>query len=168
VTTILPERAVLRNAGISTTSDPSVAVPSDGNAFTVTGLQVRVLDENSVNYGSLLVGHRGSSSFTIESKSTVNGNSSVDDIGANAAPNARADLLMVGNADRSVTLYWQLPNNDYPNTPDNWQAYNGTGQFASALPAFGADVYVGVVTYAYGSSGVPFVGSADAFTVTPE
>ncbi len=49
---------------------------------------------------------------------------------------------------------------------DNWQPYNGTGQLPGTLPAWDSNkVYVGLITYAYGNAGIPFMGVADSLSV---
>ena len=113
----------------------------------------------------MVVGHRGNTYFTIEGKNTVDGDSSVNDIGANTVPDGRADIRVVGNQDRTITIYWQTPNLDFNNTADDWQLYNETGNLPGTAPEFDTNVYVGLITYAYGTNGVPFVGTCDAIQI---
>ena len=47
-------------------------------------------------------------------------------------------------------------------SPDNWIPYRGTGELPGATPAYGAEVYVGLITYAGWTNGLPFVGTCDA------
>jgi hypothetical protein len=46
---------------------------------------------------------------------------------------------------------------------DDWKPYKGTGKLSGPAPKFGQEVYVGLITYAVGETGVPFVGTCDAF-----
>jgi len=112
------------------------------------------------------VGHRGSTGFTIEGKNTLNGNSAVNDIGANMAPDGRADIRIVGNEDRSLTVYWQLPNLNNQTVEDNWSLYGRDGgRLPGNAPTYSQKVYIGLITYAFGSKGLPFVGTCDAVEI---
>jgi hypothetical protein len=111
-----------------------------------------------------VVGQRGSTQNTIEGKMTQNGSSSQNDLGPNLLPEGRADIRIDGNADGTLTVYWQSPNLSLDNS-DNWILYNGTGQLPGQQPIWGQSVYVGLITYAYEQAGVPFLGVADSFEV---
>ena len=115
------------------------------------------------NSSHVVVGHRGGTSFTVEGKNTLNGSSSVNDAGSNAVPEGRADIRIVGNVNETLTVYWQRPN--LTNQPDSWQLYLGTGVLPGTAPTYGATVYVGLITYAQGTSNIPFVGTCDSFEV---
>jgi len=160
-----PFEFIARNIGIGTQTDPQIAPTSAGSPFIFAGVQVHVIDLNSRNSSHIVVGHRGGTGFTIEGKNTVNGSSSVDDIGTGAASSGRADLRIVGNTDRTLTIYWQQPNQ----VSDNWQLYNGfnngNGLLPGTAPTYGAEVYVGLITYAQGTTGVPFVGTCDGIEI---
>jgi len=160
-----PFEFIARNIGIGTVGDSQIAPPSDNGPYIFSGVQVHVEDFNSINSSHVVVGHRGSASFTIEGKNTVDGNSSVNDIGKNSVPNGRADVRIVGNADNTITVYWQLPNSNYLTEQDSWTLYRDTGNLPGAAPDYGDSVYVGLITYAYGSNGVPFVGTCDAIQI---
>ncbi len=154
-----PFEYIARNIGIGTQTDSQSPPSSTGNPYIFAGIQVHVPDLESRNSSHLVVGHRGGSKyFTVEGKNTVNGSSSVNDEGANVAPNGRADLRIVGNADNTLTVSWQLPGT----TPDNWTLYRGTGNLPGTAPVYGNSVYIGLITYAQGSQGIPFVGTCDA------
>jgi hypothetical protein len=160
-----PFEFIARNIGIGTQADSQIAPSAISSPIIFAGVQVHVVDLNSRNSSHIVVGHRGGTGFTIEGKNTINGSSSVDDIGSNMAPLGRADIRVVGNADRSLTIYWQAPNQ----TPDNWQLYdgydNGNGRLPGTEPAYDAEVYVGLITYAQGTTGVPFVGTCDGIEI---
>ncbi len=158
---------VARNVGIGTISDSQVAPNQAGSTFMFAGIQVHSTDLAAADSAHVVVGHRGNTKFTIEGKNTVAGNSRVNDIGANTAPSGRADIRIVGNSDRTLTVYWQTPNLD-PSVGDNWQLYRGTGDLPGPTAAFGESVYIGLITYAYGASGVPFVGTADSIELVGE
>lgn len=160
-----PFEFIARNIGIGTIDDSQQAPTADNNPYNFAGVQVHVSDLNSLNSSHVVVGHRGPTGFTIEGKNTLNGSSSVDDIGANTVPDARADIRIVGNTDRTLTVYWQLPNLDFENTEDNWSLYNQTGNLPGTAPAYGESVYVGLITYSFELTGVPFVGTCDAIDI---
>ncbi len=160
-----PFEFIARNIGIGTQEDSQTA-PTDANdPYNFAGVQVHVTDLSSPNSSHVVVGHRGPTGFTIEGKNTLDGSSSVNDIGENTVPEARADIRIVGNEDRTLTVYWQIPNLDFESTNDNWTLYNGTGQLPGTAPDYGSDVYVGLITYAFGQTGVPFVGTCDAIDI---
>src|SRR5690606_24664780 len=127
-------------------------------------LQVHVPDLDATDSAHLVVGHRGSTAFTVEGKQTRKGWSEVTDEGANAAPQGRADLRLVGLPDRRLRAYWQLPNPQPGTFPDAWKPYAGDGRLPvpGREPRFPEWVYVGLITYAQGESGLPFVGTADS------
>ncbi len=101
--------------------------------------------------------------YSLEGKSTRDGVSVYNNGGANIAPDGRADLRVVGNQDRNLTVYWQLPNPDPEAQADDWTLYDGEGNLPGPAPTYGADVYVGLITYAAGQAGIPFVGTCDTF-----
>lgn len=160
-----PFEFVARNIGIGTIEDSQTAPVSDNNPFVFSGVQVHVEDFNSINSSHVVVGHRGNSAFTVEGKNTVDGGSNVNDIGANEVPEGRADIRIVGTEDRDLIVYWQRPNLDYETVEDTWNLYRGSGNLPGSTPVYGQNVYVGLITYAYGSNGLPFVGTCDAVTI---
>ena len=156
---------VARNIGIGSLSDSQVAPNPAGSTFMFAGVQVHSTDLAAAESAHVVVGHRGNTKFTIEGKNTVAGSSRVNDVGANTAPAGRADIRIVGNSDRSLTVYWQTPS---PGAPDDWQLYRGTGDLPGPTSDFGPSVYIGLITYAYGSGSVPFVGTADGVELAGE
>ncbi len=154
-----PFEFIARNIGIGTLDDSQVAPAHSGEPYNFAGVQVHVLDLNDPNSAHVVVGHRGATGFTIEGKNTLNGSSSVNDIGANTVPAGRADIRIVGNEDQTITVYWQLPKSD--EQADDWTLYNDSGNLPGTAPTFGEEVYVGLITYAFYTTGVPFVGTCD-------
>ena len=159
-----PFEFIARNIGIGTQAD-SQAPRRENGSVIFAGVQVHVLDLNSRNSSHIVVGHRGGTQFTIEGKNTVDGVSSVDDMGADIAPDGRADIRVVGHSDKTISIYWQLPNQ----VNDNWQLYNGydsgNGRLPGVAPIYDADVYVGLITYAQNTADIPFVGTCDAIEI---
>jgi len=162
-----PFEFIARNIGIGTLEDSQSPPIASNSPFSFAGVQVHVTDFNSINSSHVFVGHRGNTGFTIEGKNTLNGNSAVNDIGANTAPAGRADIRIIGNSDRTLTVSWQIPNLDYENTADNWTLYRNTGNLPGTAPEYGESVYIGLITYVYGNKGVPFVGTCDAIQINP-
>ncbi len=163
-----PFEYIARNIGIGTIADSQSPPPASGSPYIFAGIQVHVLDLDSRNSAHFVVGHRGSTYFTAEGKNTVNGSSSVNDDGPNILPEGRADLRVVGQADRTLKWYWQRPNPNPGVQADSWNAYRGTGNFPGNQASFGSDVYVGLITYAYNEAGIPFVGTADSVELVGE
>ena len=162
-----PFEFIARNIGIGTLADSQTAPSPDDFAnpsklFMFAGIQVHVLDLDQPDSAHFVVGHRGSTSYTVEGKNTVNGVSKVNDAGQGILPTGRGDLRVVGNADRSLTWYWQSPNPNASASTDDWILYRGNGRFRGSQANFGADVYVGLITYAFNESSVPFVGTSDS------
>jgi len=155
-----PFDVAVRNIGIGRLTNSQLAPSAAGNPYVFAGVQVHVNDLDNTNSSHVVVGHRGGTHFTIEGKNTRNGSSSVNDAGANVAPDGRADIRIVGNSDRTITVYWQTPNTG--NGPDSWMLYSGTGDLPGTAPTYGQTVYIGLITYAFELNGLPFVGSADA------
>ena len=160
-----PFEVIARNIGIEDIHNPGQVPASSNNTYIFAGVQIHVVDSEIPTSSHVVVGHRGSHSSTVEGKNTVNGSSSVDDAGANILPNARADLRIVGNADRTLTVYWQVPNTSGNTANDHWELYRGNGTLLGNAPNFGPSVYAGIITYAYFDAGVPFRGAADSFEI---
>lgn len=155
-----PFDIVVRNIGIGTLADSQTPPSGAGNPYIFAGVQVHVPDLDDRTSSHVVVGHRGSTHFTIEGKNTVDGDSTVDDDGADIAPAGRADIRVVGSADRTLTVSWQTPR--AAGQADDWTPYRGTGRLPGLAPGYPGAVYVGLITYAFGSQGLPFVGTADA------
>ncbi|MEO9484637.1 MAG: hypothetical protein ABJG47_14360 [Ekhidna sp.] len=160
-----PFEFIARNIGIGTTGNSQEAPAHSNDPYNFAGVQVHALDLSSPNSAHVVVGHRGPTGFTIEGKNTLNGSSSVNDIGANTVPSGRADIRIVGNDDQTITVYWQIPNLDLDNQADSWTLYNGTGDLPGTAPTFESEVYVGLITYAFFTTGVPFVGTCDQIEI---
>ena len=157
-----PFEIVVRNIGIGTQANSQVAPAPERDPYLFAGVQVHVTALESRNSSHVVVGHRGGAHFTVEGKNTVDGDSRVNDVGFGAVPDGRADLRIVGNADRTLSVYWQTPNLTPETTSDDWRAYGADGRLPGPAPDYGETVYVGLITYAFGSAGVPFVGTCDA------
>lgn len=162
---VFPFEFIARNIGIGSLEDSQLAPAPNNAPYIFAGVQVHVEDLNAMNSSHVVVGHRGSTGYTIEGKNTLNGDSSVNDIGENTVPQGRADIRITGNLDRTLSVSWQLPNINYQNDPDNWTLYRANGDLPGTAPVYGNSVYVGLITYAYGSTGVPFVGTCDAIQI---
>ena len=157
-----PFEFIARNIGIGTQENSQTAPAHQGNEYIFSGVQVHALDLSQPNSSHVVVGHRGGTGFTIEGKNTLNGSSSVNDAGANIVPDGKADIRIVGETDNTITVYWQLPDQQQ----DNWTLYNDTGQLPGTAPTYSDSVYVGLITYAFELNGVPFVGTCDGIEVT--
>ena len=166
-----PFRVIARNLGIAPMNQPDTAHQPIGTAYNFAGIQVHQQDLNGLNSAHVVVGQRGGTVNTIEGKMTLNGTSSVTDIGDSALPDGRADLMIVGQSDGSLLVYWQQPNLTGNPINDSWIAYddyltNPPGVLPGDLPDWGVgNIYVGIITYAQGTNGVPFMGVLDSFEV---
>ncbi|PXX27362.1 hypothetical protein [Arenibacter sp. ARW7G5Y1] len=160
-----PFEFIARNIGIGTLNDSQISPTPNNGPYVFCGVQVHHKDFNSINSSHVVVGHRGSTGYTIEGKNTVEGVSNVNDIGSNTVPQGRGDIRIVGNKDKTLTVYWQTPNLAYTDTDDNWKLYKDTGDLPGISPNFGSEVYIGLITYAFGQNGVPFVGTCDAIQI---
>jgi len=160
-----PFEFIARNIGIGTMADTQTAPAPENTPFVFCGVQVHVVDFNSINSSHVVVGHRGGTAFTVEGKNTLNGSSNVNDVGSNTVPDGRADIRIVGTEDHTLVVYWQTPNMAYATTADNWNLYRDSGNLPGTAPSYDADVYIGLITYAYGNDGVPFVGTCDAIQI---
>lgn len=164
--TSFPFEAVVRNVGIGQVGNTQSAPPAVGYPYLLAGVMIHAANFGQHNSALVAVGHRGGTPFTVEGKNTRNGVSNVTTLGSNRVPLGRADLRVVGNADHTLTVYWQQPNPSPGTQPDNWEPYDGTGALPGTAPVFGAQVYVGLITFASGDEGLPFVGTADRFYIT--
>lgn len=163
-----PFEYVARNIGIGTVADSQQAPAPDGpDSFVFAGVQVHDLRPDERNSSHVVIGHRGGTTFTIEAKNTCDGESFVDDDGPGVLPAGRGDIRLVGNADRTITVSYQPPNPAPGTTPDEWILYRGTGDLPGTAPEYGAVVYIGIITYAQGDAGLPFVGTVDAIEGAP-
>jgi len=165
--TRFPFEFIARNIGIGSVSNSQTPHAFTSSAYNFSGVQVHVQNLDSANSSHVVVGHRGTeASFTIEGKNTVNGTSRVNDIGTNTVPNTRADIRIVGDTNGDITVYWQLPNFDVNSTEsDDWNLYGATGELPGEAPNYGSTgsrVYIGLITYAFGSRGIPFIGTCDS------
>jgi len=158
-----PFEVIARNIGIGTQADSQTAPIPNSSNYIFAGIQVHVQTLTARNSSHIVVGHRGGTSFTIEGKNTLNSNSRVSDAGKGIVPDGRADLRVVGDVSGRLTIYWQLPRT--ANQSDTWQLYRGDGVLPGTAPAYASTVYVGLITYAQGTSNVPFVGTADSFEI---
>jgi hypothetical protein len=163
----LPFEAVARNIGPAKMGDVNSKQNVDGIAYIFAGLQVHHADLENRNSAHLVVGQRGYLQDTIEGKMTRDGRSGVNDIGAGNLPDGRADIRIVGDAQGILTAYWQTPNKTGDTFNDAWILYNSTGRLPGQQPVWDGDsVYVGLITYAAGNGGVPFMGVSDGLEIT--
>ena len=158
---------VARNIGIGSLSNSQVAPNPPQSTFMFAGIQVHSTELAAADSAHVVVGHRGNTRFTIDGKNAVAGRSRVNDNGSGTAPNGRADIRIVGNNERSLTIFWQPPDLGSGAT-DNWQLYGGTGRLPGPTAAFGPSVYIGLIAYAFGTLREPFVGTADGVELIGE
>jgi len=165
-----PFRVIARNLGVAPMNNPTAMHQPTGSAYNFVGLQVHEQNLTGLNSAHVVVGQRGGITNTIEGKMTRNGRSIVTDLGRNILPSGRADIMVVGQTDGTLTVYWQRPNTSGDSQNDNWTAYqigntNPPGTLPGAQPVWGSGVYVGIITYAQGTNGVPFMGVMDSFEI---
>jgi len=167
-----PFEFIARNIGIGSLTNSQVAPSPDdfgssASVYAFAGIQIHALDLEQRDSAHFVVGHRGSTSYTVEGKNTVNGRSAVNDAGQGILPTGRADLRVVGHADRTLSWYWQQPNLNSATQADDWIAYRGNGNFPGRQANFENEVYIGLITYGYNRQSVGFVGTCDAIELVP-
>lgn len=164
VTVKYPATATLYNVGVGTLDNPEGVYSVSGQAYMFAGLQVHHVDFNNINSAHMVVGQRGNRGLVVEGKHTLNGDSEVDDTGPNSLPGGRADIRLELDAQGLITAYWKVAG------ATDWQLYNGTGNFPGPAPDLGdsGEVVIGIITYAQGSTGLPFVGVADRLVITSQ
>ncbi|NRB39393.1 MAG: hypothetical protein HRU20_13140 [Pseudomonadales bacterium] len=162
--TNFPFEYIARNIGIGMVSDSQTAPAAVDTPYMFAGVQIHVTDLNDTNSSHIVVGHRGGTAFTLEGKNTLNGVSAVNDLGPNIAPEGRLDIRVVGNADQTLSIYWQLPNLSIGSQADTWIPYKDTGRLPETAPNYASSVYVGLITYAWNTE-TDFVGTCDSVTL---
>lgn len=160
-----PFTVVVRNIGIHKPDDVKLTPEHSDSTYVFAGLQVHSLNLDERVSSHVVVGHRGSHFNTVEGKNTVNGYSWVTDVGVDKALNGRADILIQGLEDKTLRVFWQVPNPKPGELKDRWIAYNAHAKLPGDAPAYGDEVYVGLITYAQGENGLPFVGTADSLSI---
>ncbi len=160
-----PFTIIVRNIGIETLDNPEAMPTHHKDTYIFAGVQIHSLDLQSRTSSHVVVGHRGEQYNTVEGKNTFEGYSWVTDVGANKAANGKADILIQGLEDHSLKVFWQVPNPQVGVLKDRWLPYNAHGKLPGDQPKYDDQVYVGLITYAQGSSGLPFAGTADSFSV---
>lgn len=163
--TTFPFDITIRNIGIGVSAAATQTSPTIGGGddpYNFAGMQINNDPSSPTDlYQHFVVGFRGSTSFagsgrTIEGKTTVSGSSSVNDIGTNAIAGTRADLRIQGSASKVITFSWSEPG------AETWSTHTMPG----SAPSWSDTVAIGPVTYAFGTDGVPFVGTADSIENT--
>ena len=155
---------IARNIGIGTIENSQSAPTPVAYNYIFCGVQVHVKDLTSLNSSHVVIGHRGEQEFTIEGKNTIDGWSAVNDDGFRVLPQGRGDIRIEGLSNGTLVVSWQAPNLTGNKSKDQWNLYRGNGilpNFGTA-PRYEKEVYIGLITYAYGRAGIPFVGTCDA------
>jgi len=159
-TTGWPFEAIAYNVGIETAQGNQTAPTNSPTRINFAGLQVAHSTMSILTSSHMVAGHRGGNAgYTVEGKDTITGSSVVTDEGDNVAPNCRMDMRFVGNADKTITAYYKTPG------AATWVLYAGTGNLTGTPASFPDTVNVGIITYAQNTSGVPFWGTCDKFTL---
>lgn len=150
------------NVGIGVSAaDTQTAPPTTGDPYNFCGWHFNGDLDNPAAYSAHVVaGHRGGVFRTIESKITTNGVSIVADEGfAPLGSIARADMRFVMALDGTLYAYYRAALSSDP-----WIAISWPG---GSEPVFPNGCDAGLITYAAGSQGVPFVGTADSVIDVP-
>ncbi len=149
-----PFEIIAHNIGIGQTANTQLA-PTQTASFIFCGLQVHVETFNSVNSAHMVVGYRNDFYNTVEGKNTVDSVSTVTDEGQGALTNPRADIRIVGSAEKVTTWYYRNPGDV------TWTLYGGTGSTPGSEPTWSDTVYINILTYASGTANLPFAGTCD-------
>lgn len=145
--------------------DPLTNIVFDPNQLTLSGPLIHV-DNTEVRTSMFAIaGHRGGThQYTIETKGTINGSSSIDDEGQNAigVGSTHCDMR-VEIEDNGVVRF------SYRNIGGSaWTYIRTDGQVpnAWAIGPSGTRFKIGIVGYCSGSTGVPFQFAVDSVTKT--
>ena len=156
---------IIKGVGVGPVSTPQDNLPSNGG-YAFAGVMAHVANSFAANsYEFAVVGHRGSTAATIETKSTLNSSSSVLDEGPNVFTGTgvtHGDIRIRLYSDSTVEFaYSDLD-------ADSWTLINGTGSTpATNKPTFGSSVYIGLIIYAEGGLELPFTGTVSSFQKAP-
>jgi hypothetical protein len=155
---------VLAGVGLGAVGDRLGNLTSTGNPFNFGGLMVHNAVMSNIDYMFAVAGHRGTVHATVETKSTISGTSDVTDEGANEFGSG------VTHCDLAVEIYSTgVALFKMREIGGTWRYTNGgTGLVPSAynLGSVGTNVNIGIIGYASGTTGVPFVFTADSMTLT--
>jgi hypothetical protein len=166
-----PFDVVVTNVGIGDPSNSQQApIAQDGEGrrrYAFAGLIIRNKANDAIrnfDYAFAVIGYRNTTQAVLEAKQTISNHSGVS-FASNVAQTGvtRADIRVVGHANRTLTLYHR------PTGTTAWNLYRGDGVFplsGGQNVAFDQNVYIGLVTYAWMNSQsmafTPFVGTADS------
>lgn len=157
-----------RNIGVGVSAAATQTAPTytTEDPYLFAGGHVNADPDNPTDLSQhFVVGLRGSTSFagqgrTIEGKTTASASSSINSLNSNATDvltGTRADIRIKGNADNSIQYFWSEPG------AESWSEHTMPG----SAPSWPDVVAVGIITYAFGTDLVPFVGTADGIEETP-
>lgn len=168
----VPNEYIFYNIGVGPVGTPRDDLSYSANQFSFAGLIVHDATTSTNAYMFSVVGHRGTlAQSTIEIKSTVatgGGTSYVDDEGTDVFGTGvtHGDLAVELRNDGSAKFKYKDVSSS------TWTYINsGTGLTPGAptvppdLGTGGDEVLVGFISYASGTTGIPWVGSADSFDV---
>ncbi len=148
---------IVRNIGIGVSpADTQTAPPTTGDPYAFGGLHFNEDLSNPTNFSAHIVaGHRGGVFRTIETKVTTSGVSAVADEGFNAlgATIARCDMRAYLDPAGFLYIYYRAPNSSDPWIEAAWPG---------ARPQFASGCQAGIIPYAAGTTGLPFVVTADS------
>ena len=155
---------IIRGVGVGPVANPLNDLVSSGG-FAFTGVMCHVDNGfSSLDYEFAVIGHRGGTVATVESKSTLAGTSQVTDEGANVFTGTgvtHGDIRIRLHSDNTIEFAYSDLN------ADSWTLINsGTGDTpgtGAQKPTFGSTVHIGMIIYAENSLEVPFTGSIDSF-----
>ena len=145
--------------------DPLTNVVFDPNQLTLSGPLIHVDDTEVRTSMFAIAGHRGGThQYTIETKGTINGSSSIDDEGQNAigVGSTHCDMR-VEIEDNGVVRF------SYRNIGGSaWTYIRTDGQVPNpwAIGPSGTRFKIGIVGYCSGGTGVPFQFAVDSVSKT--
>jgi len=153
---------VFNDVGIGPTSNPSANHVFASDAFNFCGIMIHNDSFSLPNYMFQVVGHRSFlAQSTLELKSTVDGGSSMYDVGTDAigAGVTHCDMRVRLHSDGAVDFAYRAVGGG------GWTLPGGDGLTPTPRPALGAagdTVYLGLITYAQDTAGLPFAGTVDS------
>lgn len=155
---------VFHDVGIGPAANPRLDLEPDGtDHYAFCGIIVHDSDTTDPNYEFMVIGHWGASHATIESKTTVDGSSSVSTAGANAVGSGvtHCDMRLTLRSDQTVRWAYRAVGGE------TWTELFDDGIATGGPYSFGAECYIGMIAYTDSGPPEPMRGTVGAAELLP-